>query len=109
MVCDLTTGYACSSDGLVWTFILRDDAVFSDVEPLTASDVAFTVNGVIASAGSEADLSMVETAVAVSDTVVELHLKRCSVCVSASKTPGSTVSLTSCRAGNSCASASSVR
>ena len=73
---DLATDYLCSSDGLVWTFTIRDDVVFSDGEPLSASDVAFTVNGVIDSAMSEADLSMVDRAVAVSDTVVELHLNK---------------------------------
>ncbi len=60
----------------MWTFTIRDDAVFSNGEPLTASDVAFTVNSVIESPASEADLSMVERAVAVSDTVVELHLSK---------------------------------
>lgn len=73
---DLATEYLCSEDGLVWTFTIRDDVVFSDGEPLTAADVAFTVNGVISSAASEADLSMVDTAVAVNDTVVELHLNK---------------------------------
>lgn len=73
---DLATDYLCSSDGLVWTFTIRDDVVFSDGEPLSARDVAFTVNGVIDSAMSEADLSMVDRAVAVSDTVVELHLSK---------------------------------
>lgn len=73
---DLATDYLCSSDGLVWTFTIRDDVVFSDGEPLSARDVAFAVNGVIDSAMSEADLSMVDRAVAVSDTVVELHLNK---------------------------------
>ena len=73
---DLATDYLCSSDGLVWTFTIRDDVVFSDGEPLSARDVAFTVNGVIDSAMSEADLSMVDRAVAVNDTVVELHLNK---------------------------------
>lgn len=73
---DLATSYACSEDGLVWTFEIRDDVVFSDGEPLTARDVAFTVNGVIDNAASEADLSMVERAYAPSDTVVELHLNK---------------------------------
>lgn len=73
---DLATDCLCSSDGLVWTFTIRDDVVFSDGEPLSARDVAFTVNGVIDSAMSEADLSMVDRAVAVSDTVVELHLNK---------------------------------
>lgn len=73
---DLATDYLCSSDGLVWTFTIRDDVVFSDGEPLSARDVAFTVNGAIDSAMSEADLSMVDRAVVVSDTVVELHLNK---------------------------------
>ena len=73
---DLATDYLCSSDGLVWTFTIRDDVVFSDCEPLSARDVAFTVNAVIDSAMSEADFSMVDRAVAVSDTVVELHLNK---------------------------------
>ena len=47
---DLATDYLCSSDGLVWTFTIRDDVVFSDGEPLSARDVAFTVNGAIDSA-----------------------------------------------------------
>lgn len=73
---DLATDYLCSSDGLVWTFTIRDDVVFSDGEPLSARDVAFTVNGAIDSAMSEADLSMVDRAVAVNNTVVELHLNK---------------------------------
>lgn len=73
---DLATEWLCSDDGLIWTFTLRDDVVFSDGEPLTASDVAFTLNGAVSSATFEADLTMVERAVAVSDTVVELHLKK---------------------------------
>ena len=75
-VCDLATDYACSPDGLVWTFDIRDDVVFSDGEPLTASDVAFTVNGAIASTAFEADLSMVDEAVATGDYTVELRLNK---------------------------------
>ena len=73
---DLTTDYLCSSDGLVWTFTIRDDVKFTDGHALRAQDVAFTVNSVIASDTSEADLSMVDEAVATSDTVVELHLNK---------------------------------
>lgn len=76
IVGDLSTDYFCSADGLVWTFTIRDDVVFSDGEPLTAADVAFTVNGVIVNPASSADLSMVDRAVAVSDTVVELRLSK---------------------------------
>lgn len=73
---DLATGYSCSEDGLTWTFSLREDAVFSDGEPLTAADVAFTINGILASPTAEADLSMVDEAVATGDYTVELHLNR---------------------------------
>lgn len=73
---DLATDYECSDDGLTWTFSLRDDVRFTDGEPLTAEDVAFTVNSAVASPSFEADLSMVAEAVAVSDTVVEFHLKK---------------------------------
>src|SRR5699024_214861 len=55
---DLATSYECSEDGLIWTFSIRDDVRFSDGQPLTARDVAFTINGIIGSAASECDLSM---------------------------------------------------
>lgn len=73
---DLATSYSCSDDGLTWTFELRDDVAFTDGEPLAASDVAFTVNSAIQSDTFEGDLSMADEAVAVSDTVVELHLNK---------------------------------
>lgn len=73
---DLAVDYSCSTDGLVWTFDIRDDVVFSDGEPLTAADVAFTVNGAVASTAFEADLSMVDEAVATGDYTVELHLNK---------------------------------
>ena len=73
---DLATSYKCSEDGLTWTFTIRDDVKFTDGEPLTAHDVAFTVNGIINSSAAEADLSMVDEAVVVDDTTVELHLNK---------------------------------
>ena len=73
---DLATSYSCSDDGLTWTFELRDDVAFTDGEPLTASDVAFTVNSAIQSDTFEGDLSMVDEAVAMNDTVAELHLNK---------------------------------
>ncbi len=33
-----------SEDGLTWTVTIRDDVKFTDGEPLTAEDVAFTYN-----------------------------------------------------------------
>ena len=41
---DLATDYLVSEDGLTWTVKIRDDVKFTDGEPLTAEDVAFTYN-----------------------------------------------------------------
>jgi peptide/nickel transport system substrate-binding protein len=38
----LATSWTTSADGLTWTFTLRDGLTWSDGEPLTAADVAFT-------------------------------------------------------------------
>lgn len=73
---DLATSYKCSDDGLTWTFVIRDDVSFTDGQPLTAKDVAFTINTVNSSAASQADLSSVKKAVAVNDTTVELHMAK---------------------------------
>ena len=73
---DLATEFLCSDDGLVWTFTIRDDAVFSDGEPCTAEDVAFTIDRVAHGDTSQADLSMVDAAVALNDRTVELRLSR---------------------------------
>ena len=73
---DLATDYFCSDDGLTWTFVIRDDVKFTNGDPLTASDVAFTINGVINGEASEADLSMVREAVATDATHVELYLTK---------------------------------
>lgn len=73
---DLATSYECSDDGLTWTFNIRDDVKFTDGEPLTASDVAFTINGINANEAAEADLSMVDEAVATTDTQCVLHLNK---------------------------------
>ena len=58
---DLATDYQVSEDGLTWTFTIREDVTFTDGEPLTASDVAFTFNTALDTANSEADLSMLES------------------------------------------------
>lgn len=73
---DLAVAYHCSEDGLTWTFDIRDDVRFTDGEPLTASDVAFTINGINANEAAEADLSMVDEAVALGPTRVELRLNK---------------------------------
>lgn len=73
---DLATEYSCSDDGLTWTFKIRDDVKFTDGEPLTAKDVAFTINTINESKKSEADLSSVKKAVAVDDTTVEFRMSK---------------------------------
>ncbi|MFV0413139.1 MAG: ABC transporter substrate-binding protein [Oscillospiraceae bacterium] len=59
IVNDLATGYTISEDGLGWVFSLRKDAYFTDGEPLTAEDVAFTFE-TAKSSGSFLDLSYLE-------------------------------------------------
>ena len=73
---DLATDYRCSDDRLSWTFDIRDDAKFTDGQPLTARDVAFTLNGIKAFEGSELDLSYMEQARATSDTQVVIELNK---------------------------------
>lgn len=73
---DLATSYSCSDDLLTWTFTLRTDATFTDGEPVTARDVAFTINQILATPASQADLSMVSDAVAIDDATVEIHLTK---------------------------------
>ncbi len=70
---DLATDYELSSDGLVWTFKIRDDAKFTDGTKVTAQDVAFTLETAKAAQGS-VDLTYMESAVAVDDTTVRIAL-----------------------------------
>ncbi|NLJ67241.1 MAG: ABC transporter substrate-binding protein [Clostridiales bacterium] len=44
IVNDLATNYTISEDGTKWVFTIRDDAYYTDGEPVKASDVAFTFN-----------------------------------------------------------------
>jgi peptide/nickel transport system substrate-binding protein len=44
---NLATGWEQSSDGLTWTFDIRDDATWHDGERLTAGDIAYTFNWII--------------------------------------------------------------
>lgn len=70
---DLAVEYSCSKDGLTWTVKIRDDVIFTDGEPLTAEDVAFTYN-TCRDASSVNDFTMLKEAVAVDDTTVEFHM-----------------------------------
>ncbi len=72
---DLASDYNMSSDGLVWTFHIRDDAKFTDGKQLTAKDVAFTFE-TAKQAQSSLDLTFMEKAVAVDENTVEITLNR---------------------------------
>ena len=72
---DLATDYAVSGDGLTWTVHIREDAVFTDGEPLTAADVAFTYN-TVKSSSSVNDFTMLDYAEALDDTTVVFHMTR---------------------------------
>ncbi|NJL45338.1 MAG: ABC transporter substrate-binding protein [Leptolyngbyaceae cyanobacterium SM2_3_12] len=74
IVNDLATDYTVSEDGLTWTVTIRDDVVFSDGEPLTAADVAYTFNRA-AESGGLTDVTVLAEAIARDDTTVELRLK----------------------------------
>lgn len=72
---DLATNYTLSDDGLTWTFTLRDDAFFTDGTPVTAEDVAFTLETAKAAQGS-VDLTYMENATATDDHTVVITLSQ---------------------------------
>ena len=67
-------------DGLTWTFDIREGVDWSDGEPFTAADIAYTYNRII-DGGPEAGnwgtyLTSVETVTAPDDTTVVLELSK---------------------------------
>lgn len=75
VVPDLATDWSVSEDGLVWTVDIRTDARFTDGEPVTAADVAYTFTTASRSGGLT-DVTALREAVAVDDDTVELRLQR---------------------------------
>jgi len=76
----LATSWETSPDGLTWTFDIREGVEWSDGEPLTAGDIAYTYNRIL-DGGPEAGnwstyLTSVETVTAPDDTTVVLELER---------------------------------
>lgn len=73
----IATEWSVSDDGLVWTFKIRDDVKFQSGNPLTAKDVAYTMNRMLTLGEGFGYLftSTVEEAVAVDDTTVEFRCK----------------------------------
>ena len=72
---DLDTDTSVSEDGLTWTVTIRGDVQFTDGEPLTAGDVAFTYN-TVKETSSVNDFTMLERAEALNDTTVVFHMTR---------------------------------
>lgn len=72
---DLATSMEAGEDGLTWTVDIRNDAKFTDGEPLTAEDVAFTYN-TLRDTSSVNDFTMLESAEAVDSDTVVFHMKR---------------------------------
>ena len=72
---DLATDTSVSEDGLTWTATIRGDVKFTDGEPLTAGDVAFTYN-TVKETSSVNDFTMLDRAEALNDTTVVFHMTR---------------------------------
>lgn len=72
---DLATDTSVSEDGLTWTVTIREDVTFTDGEPLTAGDVAFTYN-TLKETSSVNDFTMLDRAEALNDTTVVFHMTR---------------------------------
>jgi peptide/nickel transport system substrate-binding protein len=74
IVGELATSWELAEDRLTWRVEIRKDAVFSDGEPLTAEDVAFTFNKA-AEASGKTDVTALKEAVATGPYALELRLR----------------------------------
>jgi peptide/nickel transport system substrate-binding protein len=76
---DLATEWKASDDGLTWTFKIRDNVKFHDGTPLTAEDIAWSINAIIQDPDGWAALSGYvagfKEAVAVDDQTLEIKLE----------------------------------
>lgn len=72
---DLAVSYSLSDDGLVWTFRIRSDACFTDGTPVTAHDVAFTLETAKKAQGA-VDLTYMKEAAAQDENTVVITLSR---------------------------------
>lgn len=72
----LATEWTPSEDLTTWTFTLRDDATFSNGDPVTAGDVAFTYSTILASPDSDnlGYMGVLESVEATDDTTVVFTL-----------------------------------
>ena len=76
----LATSWDTSDDGLTWTFHIRDDVKWTDGEPLTAKDIAYTYNRILDGGPESASwgsyLISVTDITAPDDTTVVMKLKK---------------------------------
>lgn len=75
IIYDLATEYTISDDKLTWEFKLRDDAKFTDGEPVTAEDVVFTYE-TAKNSGSTVDLVSMKEAKAIDEHTVQFVLEK---------------------------------
>lgn len=71
---DLAEKYVLSQGGLVWVVKIREDAFFSNGDPVTADDVVFTYTTAKENS-STVDLTMLESVDALDDHVVQFKLR----------------------------------
>jgi peptide/nickel transport system substrate-binding protein len=73
----IAESWEVSDDGLVWTFKIRQGAVWSDGEPVTAEDVAFSYNYIVENElyAYSSYTKLIDEAVAIDDSTCEV---RCS-------------------------------
>lgn len=71
---DLATSYNVSDNGKLWTIRIRDDVKFSDGEPLTAKDVAFTFE-TAKNSGSVVDLTNLEKVEEIDKSTITFTLR----------------------------------
>lgn len=72
---DLATNMEVSPDGMTWTVTIRDGVKFTDQEPLTAEDVAFTYN-TVKEISSVNDFTMLDRAEALDESTVVFHMTK---------------------------------
>lgn len=66
--------YTISEDGSVYTFKLRNDVYFHNGDPVTAADVAFSINRALTQANISSFASNIVEAVVVDDNTVDVKL-----------------------------------
>lgn len=75
---DLATEWRLTNNKLTWIITLRKDIQFSDGQPLTAEDVAFTYNQILEQ-GRSHDLSALKMAESLTPYSVAFHLIDCDI------------------------------